>query len=316
MDDATFNSGDMLQGTKELGKGQVAYLAAPHLDHALEVQCLKDKNIVLVGQVMRQFEKPVPTLVGNAPMLSGKIAFGPFSAFRSSLLAGKRSIQLANFVQRLLEEKRGFNAVCLLPVVYGQEVLQPKVESCDFTRHGFRLRDFYLYRKAGVQIAQIVPFDCQSLDLAQGQAVINQLVGMLADSDFMLRHPLPTRLLKRVAFGLGYLAESRRRGLDTVFEIAKEKLVTFFNALHDVLQRLGGDQFEPGVFGELLKPGKMLHQDVLIQVLAGQFVVATVESYRVIVRSACKLNHSMKMLILFVSIEFDLVGFPHWPFLE
>ncbi len=61
-----FFAGYVFQNFEERAKGQVAHLPTPYMLHRPQVQRLKKEDIVPVGQLVSQFEKPVMSLVGDA----------------------------------------------------------------------------------------------------------------------------------------------------------------------------------------------------------------------------------------------------------
>ena len=290
MNHTTLALGNVLQDTQELGKGQVRDLTTPHFDHPLEVQVLKDQNGEVISQLVGQLKEVVSALIRNPFMRPSQGVLGPVSGFGTALLPAQDAVEFADPVQVLLEEKRGWLAGCLRPIVNGQKILQPKVETGDSTRPGFRAWDGQLTRKAQIQPIQLVSLDGDRLDLALWQTIIDQLVHTPIELDLALRDPLPARLLEGVALELGHLTKRWRGGLDTVFQVAKEQLVALVDAFNDSLQGLRRDRLEPSIGGQFLELGEVLHQGVLVQVLARQLVVSLVQGYGVVVGSTSKVD--------------------------
>jgi hypothetical protein len=71
MNDFPFGGCHIAQDAHEFRAGQVAYFATPQGLHPLHVQVFKEEIIELIGQLMRQFEKPIAALVDRRLMNTG-----------------------------------------------------------------------------------------------------------------------------------------------------------------------------------------------------------------------------------------------------
>ena len=56
----------------------------------------------------------------------------------------------------------------------------------------------------------------------------------------------------------------------------------------------------------------MSNQGVLVQMFAGQFIIPPVKSNTMVVGPARKVDSAVKMLILFVAVQFNFVGLMHF----
>ena len=318
MDNLTLNAGYILDNREKFTESQITDFSTPQPDHSFEIQGLKDQHIVQVGQMVSQLEKPVPSLVRDSLVFSGEVVFNPLAVIRSFLFSGQLQIQSLNPIDSLLEKLRGLDSVRAFTIVDGQEILETKIESRYFTSRGFRLWDFLpsFNREKQVQMIELVSFDGHSLDLTLRQSIIDQLIDMVTDSDLSFGDELPASLLEGVRFILGYLTKRGRTGLDASFEVAKEKLIASLNSLTNILQGLRWNQLEPVELGQLFEFSQMLHQSVLIKMLASQPVVPFVQGNAVIPGQTSQVDRLVKMLILFRLVQLQLEGFSHQLFLE
>ncbi len=278
-------TGNMFENLEECRKAQVANLAPPHFFHPSEVQVLKKQHVVLIGQVVGQLEEPILAPVGNSLMHSGKMQVGPASIVGALFSSGQVAVGLADSVQVLLEELRRMYLVAHKTVVDGQEGLEAKIKPRHFTGRGSEIWFRYFLRQTQIQIAEFISLDCCRLDLANRFPVLEKLVDRLAYLDTALTKQFPTSLLKSEALVLAGFFKSWWLDLhpNLASNRLKEKLIAFLDSLHNVLQRLGGDQLQPFVPGSLLEFGQMSHQSVLVEMFAGQLVVAFVERKAVVV---------------------------------
>ena len=106
MNSLTLLGGDMLENAKEGGKRQVTDLATPQLDHAPQVERLKEKAIKLVSQDVSNLEKPIFPLIGDMFIQLGKAIFQAMPGRRTFLAAGKAALPFSLIRQGALQEER------------------------------------------------------------------------------------------------------------------------------------------------------------------------------------------------------------------
>ena len=96
-----------------------------------------------------------------------------------------------------------------------------------------------------------------------------------------------------------------------MLHITKEQTVSLFYPLHNVLQRLGRNVFEPAITRKFFEFGHMAHQLVLVQVSAGQYVVPLVQGNTMVVGSSGQSDGLMQSFVLFGVIQLVFVGDHH-----
>ena len=126
-DGLPLQAGNMLENAHELGSSQVANLATPQSSHSFHGQVFKEQPVVAVGQLMGEFEEPVPPLVDHGLIQAGDVGFSLLPVVGEFDLARQLALSGFQFGQSLTIEQRAFN---LFAVRCDKESFQPKVKAC------------------------------------------------------------------------------------------------------------------------------------------------------------------------------------------
>lgn len=261
---------DMLQGFEKCPESQVANLATPHPLHPTQVQGFEEQDIVAIGQGMGQFEEPVLPPVSHSQVDLSQMAFGLGAVVRAFLLAGQLAIGLSDLAQRLLEKLGRLYRVGLHPIVDGQEGLQTEIKPRHLTGRRFEFWQRHFLGHAQIEVAHCVSLECDSFDRPREWTIGHKLIGLLTNLDPVAAQKLVACLFQGETLVLAGLLKARRSDFEADFAAHRpeEELVSFLDALSDVLQRLRGDVIQPGVLGQPLEFGQVLHQGILVQVFA------------------------------------------------
>ena len=309
----TLLSGNVFQNIQKHPERQVTDLSAPHPFHSTQIEGLKEQDVVPVGQVMGQLEEPVLAPVAYPGVGYRQLTVGLTPVIRAALLSGKGTSGPPDVGQRLPEEQRGLYLVGIKTVVDGQEGLETKIKPRHFTGRGVEGGLCHCLRHTQIEIADTIPLDRNRLDLANQLPLFDILVHLTADPDAVGFQELVSRLLKREAGVLARLFEGGRSDLEATFvpyRLEKE-LVSLLDTLHDVLKRLRRNVIKPGVLVQLFEFGQMLHQGILIQMLARQLVVSFVQRDTVVVGPTCQRDGVTQMTVSFRLVQSVLVGDDH-----
>jgi hypothetical protein len=173
-----------------------------------------------------------------------------------------------------------------------EEALQPEVSACGLTSldawfgsRNFRTREGYKIPTG------LIPADRHGFDVAKNLPRLVKAIVPALDAKPAWPDNFPATLLKREAFVLTARAK-RRRPLDFSF---KESVPAAIQPVRDSLYRLGANQL-PVLKASTAQLRQMLLQCVLLQILAKQFVVATVNSNRMIPNVRGNVNRPVQML--------------------
>ena len=82
------HAGDVLQDEHELGETQVAYLPAPQLLHAAQIQVFKSQHVIVVAKPVGEFEVRITPLVGDSVMGKSQLTLRFLPVAGAFLLAG------------------------------------------------------------------------------------------------------------------------------------------------------------------------------------------------------------------------------------
>jgi hypothetical protein len=222
-------------------------------------------------------------------------------------LAGQAMVSAFNLGQVLLEKLWRLDTVGAKTIADREEGLKPEIKPRHFTGRGNGLRLFHLERKAQVQVIQRIPLDCDRLDVANQWPIVAKFIGTFANLNLAAVQQFPASLFQSVALELGDFAEGWRGSLKTRLEVTEEKLIPLFDSLDYILKGLRWNRVEPGILGQSLEFGQVLHQGVLVEVLASQPVVSLVKGNTMIVGPTCQIDGLMQVFILFASEETILV---------
>lgn len=309
----TLLPGDVFQNIQKHPERQVADLSAPHPFHATQIEGLQEQDVVSIRQVVGQLEEPVLALVAYPGVGYRQLAVGLAPVIRESLLSGKVTSGPPDFGQRLSEEQRGLYLVGIKAVVDSQEGLETKIKPRHFTGRGLEWGLCHCLRHTQIEITDTIPLDRNRLDLANQLPLFDILVHLTADPDAVGFQELVSRLLKREAGVLARLLEGGRPHLEAPFvpyRLEKE-CVSLLDTLHDVLKRLRRNVIQPGVLVQLLEFGQMLHQGILIQMLARQLVVSLVERNTVVVGPTRQRDGVTQLTVSFRLVQSIFVGDDH-----
>jgi len=163
--------------------------------------------------------------------------------------------------------------------------------------------------KIEIEIAKRVAFDCDGLDVGWYITRLGKLVDHTLNADTVFVEQLPTRLLEGERRIFLHLLEAWRVGSHLAFQVAKEQFVALVDPLNNVLNRLRANQIPVLVLRQFLELGDMGHQRIRVQSFARQLVVSAMQRYAVVVDQARNVDLLMQMLILFLAIQLELVGF-------
>jgi hypothetical protein len=306
MNNLAFGGCNVLQDAHKFGARNVTDFAAPHGLHSLHGKVFKEQLVVPIRQLMRQLKEPVAATVDNALVDTRDNSASFLSSAGKLDLARKLLLRLPQCGHGLTVVQRGFN---LATIRGSQESFQPKIEACAVTRHGWiAWIDLCLHHEIKVEIAQRIAFDCDRLDARGNIAALAVLVDSALKVDAVALQQLPPRLLERERTVLLDLLERGWRSLELALEVAKEQFVGAVNPLCNVLNGLRTDQVPVGIARQLLELGEMPHQVVLVQTLAPQTIVATVERNAMIVDQTGNVDLLVQMAILLRAVELELVG--------
>ena len=295
-DKLALDVGNMVEDAHELATGKVANLATPKSLHPLHVEVFKEQCVIDISQVVSQFEEPVTPPIDHCLMQAPNVRLGFFPIVAALDLARQVALCLAQFAQGLSIVQRGFN---LLLIRRNEESFQPKVKACAFTRHGLMLRvDFFRNDEIKIEIPKTVPLDRDSFDVGGDVPTLAELVNLATNADSVATEQFPTCLFERETAVSFHFLETWRAGLDAVFKIAKEKLIPLVDTVNNILNRLGINQIPMCVLVQLFQPGDVLHQGVLVQALARQAIIPTMQGNAVVVNQARNVDLLVQLLIL------------------
>ena len=305
MNDFVFRGGNVAKNAHKLGTGKVTHLAPPQGLHPLHVEVFKKQMVVLISQLMRQLEEPVTATIDYSLIQPCNVRFRFLPVVRAFDLAGHGTLGSLQSGKRLAVVQ---GACKLMAVRCGQESFQAKIKACAVTCHGLiDLACFFLYHKVQIEIVQRVALNRDGFNVGRKLATFEELVHPALYIDPVAVQQFPARLLEGEAAVLLDFLKAWWACANLAFEVAKEQLVGFVNALHDVLDRLGTHQMPMVVLGQFLKLGDVLHQLVLVQAFASQLVVLAMQSDCMVINQPCNVNLLVQVLILFRLVEFELV---------
>lgn len=298
MNQLTLTGGDVLQNIAKLTKGNVPNLAAPKSVHGLDVQRFQHDDVKTVGQIMRQFEEPIPPTVVDPLMDAVEVVFGLMPVGRSFFLPGHRAAGFADLFQVGFEELRRSN---LFAVGQGKEGFQTEVRANDGVTQSVDFFLFHINGKADEQRPKWCALDRDRLDRTENFPAFAEFIDDAANTDLIATNQLPTRLLEGERCVLLDFAETRTgKALSNLTGfVLEEKLITAINALANVLNCLRINHIPKLILGKLLQLGYMLLHRVHVDVLPSQFEVPPMKSNAVIPDHARNINLVGKMLILF-----------------
>lgn len=243
----------------ELGSRKVANLATPEGLHPFHIEVFKEQMSIAVGQVMGQFEEPVPSLVDYGLINAGNNQLGFLPIVRELDLACHLALGLFQFSQSLSIEQWAFN---LFAVRCDKKSLQPKVKACAFTCHGLIvLDDLFLGNPLGdkvqIEIAKTVTLNGDGLNTRWYISAFAELVDLALNADIVPVQQLPTGLLEGETTVLFHLLKAWWGSADFPLEVAKEQSVGSINAVNNVLNRLATNHIPVLVAIKLFQFGKL-----------------------------------------------------------
>lgn len=310
MNQLTLTGCDVLQNVAEPRKGDVSNLAAPKLVHGFDIQRFQNDDVKAVGQVMRQFEEPIPALVGDPLVNPVQVVFGLCPVRRSFGLPRHSTAGFAQVFQVDFEELRRSN---LFAVRQGEEGFQTEVCANDGVTQSVDFFLLCLNRKADEQLTERGAFDRDRLDRAEDFPAFAELVNLTPNANLVGADQLPTRLLEGERCIFLDLAKARtgKALADLARFVLEEKLITTVNALTNILNGLCINQVPKLVLGQLLQLRYVLLHRVHVDVLPGQLEVPSMKGNAMIPDDPANVNLVMQMLILFASVQLELERF-HW----
>lgn len=291
----------------KLGTCKVANFAPPHGLHSFHVEVFKEKMIVSVRQRMGKLKEKISTLVYNSLMNASDNETCFLPSIRELNLAGKFLLGKFQFNHCLTIVQRAFN---LFSIRRSEKYFQAKVKACPVTGHDLIvLVDFFLYNEVEPKIIEVIPFNRYRLNAGWNITRLAKLVDFTLNPDSIRVKKLPPCLFERERRVLLDPLEPWGACTYLALEITKEQLVGFVNALDNILNGLRTNKIPVREPAKLFQLGQVLHQLELVDALAKQTIVAAMKSYAVIEDQPGNVNLLMQVLILFASIQFELVGF-------
>lgn len=238
-------------------------------------------------------EMEIPSLVGYFPVEPSQMAAGLLPVVGTFRFAGESLIGLPDLFQRLLER---FGCYHLAAVTEGQEGFQAEVATRYFGSRGVASDlMFGISDKNEVDIAQGIPFDGQGFDLPEQFTGLKETVLLPGNDDAAEGVNGITGLFQSEAAVFLPLLERWRSDFPagSGFQVLKEKLIGFLDALHHVLNGLGAEIVPELIPGQLFQPGEMLHQPELVEMFPEPSVVPLMQGDTVVPHRSGNFNLPM-----------------------
>ena len=300
-----FDAGNMFENAHKLRSGKVANLAPPKCLHPLHGQVLKEKCVIAVGQLMCKLKEPVTPTINDCLIKSSDVLFGFLPVVRPLALTRHCPLRKLQIVHGLAIVQWAFD---LLSVRRCEEDFHAKVETCAVTcQDSGALVDLFLDNEVQIEIAQRITLYRYSFDIGGDVTRLTELVHLATDYNLVAVKQFPACLLKRETAVLFYLLEAWRTGANLALEIAEEKFVRLVNAVANILNGLGIDKIPMRIAVKLFQLGDVFHQDKLIQALASQAKVPSMQRNAVVINQPRNVNLLVQVLILFRAIQLEFV---------
>jgi len=312
MDKLTLTDSNVLQNIAKLAESNVAYLAPPKLFHPFDVERFQNNDVETSSQSVGKLEEPIAALMGDLLMQAGKGVTRFASVMTAFDFRGKLTVRFANLVQRRLKP---FGRFDFFSARQGEKGFQAKVCPNDGVTQSVGNAFYGIYTEIYKQLAKRGALNGDGLDMAEDFSTFTEFEDQLTQTKFVAAYQLPSRLLERKRLVQFHFAERRTaKPLANLSGfVLKEKLIASSHPLANILYGLSIKQSEVGKAGKLLDFRNVLLQGIDVDILARQLEISTMKSNTVIPDQAGNINLLMKMLILFVCIQFELECF-HWFF--
>lgn len=208
---------DVLQNVLKLCKSIVhGFLSMTRL-HELHVEVFETDDGILLAQIFGKLPMACIAPIGDTAVKSGKMLLRLATMIRTHLLARKLTIRTSDCVPGLTEEQRRFD-IFIRILGYEHLAFESEIETDALTCTCFDFMIWQFADEIDVDVAKLVPFDCQCLDLAVNGTAHRITVFLLRDVDravFFIKSP--ACLLERIRLVLADFLEARRRSLALEF---------------------------------------------------------------------------------------------------
>lgn len=293
----------------ELGACQVADLATPQGLHPFHVQVFKEEIIVAIRESMGELKKEVSATINNVLIESGNSILGFLPIVRAFAFTRHSALSMFQVGQGLPIVQRAFN---LFSVRCDKKCFQTKIETCAVTCHGsITLVWFDFYHKVEIEIAKRITFNCDRLNARWNIARFTKLIDAALNFDTIRVEQLPTRLFQCEGGILFNFLESGRACANLAFEVAKEQLIGFVDAVNNVLDGLGTNKIPVREAVKLFQLGQMLHQLEFVDSLAKQTVVPLVKCDAMVINQPGNVNLLVQVFVFLAAVQFEFVRFDH-----
>jgi hypothetical protein len=312
VDDAPIQRRNVLQNRDEFSMSKVTHLPTPQTLHPLDAKVFQEDEVVVFGELVCQFELPVTALVDYTLVQPSYTLVQPSYMLFCSLpvarpldLTTQAALCLSQLVKRLMQEQRGFIDTAIRA---RQECGESEVIPDGDVTRPIRHRHFVLNHETQPQDSQCVSLHRHRPDASGHVTALGVPIDLPLDAHAVGFQQLPSRLLEGEGAIFPDLPEAWGRRPDSSFDVSEEQLVGFVDTLHDVLDGLRAHQIPVLVFVHLLEFGDVLHQLVLVQMLAVSSVVSAMESNAVVPDDTSDVYLLMKVAITLVAIQLVSVG--------